>query len=140
MAEQMADLHTVFLSSVLPEWFNNLESSADATNTTLRQVESSLFWAKWALVASVAVTVMMTGWQVWLAAQYEAANDKQQARSELLMTQQLSALQELTKQVAKQSQQTALPHVEGKPANAKSLGTTPLDVKKQTKLGSQKAE
>lgn len=111
MAEQMAGLQTVFLSKVLPEWFRNLEDSASTTNTTLRQAESSLFWAKWALVASVVVSVLMTGWQVWLAREYKLENDKQQESTELLMRQQLKAIQELNMQLArKTTPDPGLPH------------------------------
>jgi len=111
MAGQMAELQTVFLSKVLPEWFRNLEDSASTTNTTLRQAESSLFWAKWALLASVVVSVLMTGWQVWLAREYKLENDKQQEGTELLMRQQLKAIQELNTQLArKATQDTGLPH------------------------------
>lgn len=111
MAGQMAELQTVFLSKVLPEWFRNLEDGASTTNTTLRQAESSLFWAKWALVASVVVSVLMTGWQVWLAREYKLENDKQQDGTELLMQQQLKAIQELNTQLArKATQDPGLPH------------------------------
>ena len=103
MGEQMAALQTVFLSEVLPEWFRNLEDGARATNTTLRQAESSLFWAKWALVASVVLSVLMTGWQVWLAREYKLENDKQQESSELLMRQQLAAVRELNVQLTRKA-------------------------------------
>jgi len=109
MAEHMAALQTAFLSEVLPEWFRNLEEGATTTRTTLQQAESSLFWAKWALIASVVVSVLMTGWQVWLAREYKLENDKQQESTELLMRQQLAAIQELNKQLAtKQNQDTGL--------------------------------
>lgn len=103
MGEQMAALQTVFLSEVLPEWFRNLEDGARATNTTLRQAESSLSWAKWALVASVVLSVLMTGWQVWLAREYKLENDKQQESSELLMRQQLAAIRELNIQLTRKA-------------------------------------
>lgn len=126
MAEQMAALQTVFLSEVLPEWFRNLEDGGKATTTTLRQAEKSLFWAKWALIASVFVSVAMTGWQVWLAREYKVENDKQQETSETLMRQQLRALQELKKPpVAARSEAAQL----NAPATSEtpSLSTTPKE-------------
>jgi len=108
MTEKMAGLHTVFLSEVLPKWNADLQDSADATNTTLRQAKSSLFWAKWALVASVVVSILLTTWQVWQAREYKLENDKQQERSERLMTEQLKAVLELNKQIAKQAQQNEI--------------------------------
>lgn len=109
MAEQMAALQTVFLSEVLPQWFQNLEDGAEATRTTLRQAESSLFWAKWALIASVVVSILMTGWQVWLAREYKLENDKQQENTELLMRQQLEAARELNSQLMKLRQDVVKP-------------------------------
>lgn len=105
MAEQMAGLQTVFLSEVLPQWVQNLEDGANATRTTLRQAETSLSWAKWALVASVVVSIAMTGWQVWLAREYKLENDKQQENTELLLRQQLKAAQDLNAQLQKLSLQ-----------------------------------
>jgi hypothetical protein len=99
MAEQMAALQTTFLSEVLPQWFQNLEDGADATRTTLRQAQSSLFWAKWALVASVVVSILMTGWQVWIAREYKLEDDKQQENIELILKQQLKATQDLNIQL-----------------------------------------
>lgn len=111
MADQMAGLQTVFLSQVLPEWFKNLEEGGEATRTTLRQAETSLLWAKWALIASVIVSVAMTGWQVWLAREYKLENDKQQETSELLMRKQLKALEDMQKQLATATQATPHPAV-----------------------------
>lgn len=110
MADDMAALQTAFLGEVLPEWFRNLEEGANTTNTTLRQAESSLFWAKWALVASVVVSVLMTGWQVWLAREYKLENDKQQESTELLMRQQLKAMQDLNSQLEKKLSHEIVAH------------------------------
>jgi len=103
MAEQLGKLHTVFLTEVIPQWVNDLEASSQATNTTLNQAERSLFWAKWAIIASVVVTVLMTGWQVNIAREYKLENDEQQKTSELLMRKQLEAIQEQNKLLAADS-------------------------------------
>ncbi len=109
MAEQMAGLQTVFLSEVLPTWKSDLQSSADATNLTLDQAKSSLSIAKYALVASVVVSIVLAAWQVWLASEYKRENDKQQEQSQRLMQQQLDAVQELTKQLRTQAKEKSLP-------------------------------
>lgn len=103
MAEQLGKLHTVFLTEVVPQWVNDLEASSQTTNKTLNQAERSLFWAKWALIASVIVTVLMTGWQLYVAREYKLENDGQQKTSELLMRQQLEAVQEHNKRLAADS-------------------------------------
>ncbi len=103
MAEKLGNLHTVFLTDVLPQWVNNLENSSQTTNQTLNQAERSLFWAKWALIASVVVTVLMTGWQLYIAREYKLENDAQQKTSESLMRQQLEVIQEHNKQLVADS-------------------------------------
>lgn len=99
MAEKLAKLHTVFLTEVIPQWVDSLEDNSIAMKTTLSQTEKSLFWAKWALIASVLVTVAMTVWQICIANDYKLENDKQQAESLLVMKEQLKASQELNKQL-----------------------------------------
>lgn len=89
MADKLAELHTLFLMEVIPQWKSELEESANATNTTLRQAERGIFWAKWALGASVFITILMTCWQLWVAREYKLENDLQQDRMERLLTQQL---------------------------------------------------
>jgi hypothetical protein len=131
MASQMEKLQTMFLTEVLPEWHTNLEGSAKSASTALVQAERSLFWAKWALIASVVVTVLMTVWQVWIAHDYNLENDIQQNTSELLMRQQLAASQELNKQLAGESKLLREELVDFK----QSVGT--LQVEKLTKPGKQ---
>ena len=113
MVEEMAKLQTSVQMEVLPQWYKNIEDSSDATNKilnqtekTLNQTEKSLYWARWALIASVIVTVTMTGWQLWIGHQYKLENDAQQNTSESLMRQQLSAAQELNKLIAHSMRRT----------------------------------
>lgn len=99
MADKLANLHTVFLTEVIPQWVDSLEENSDAMKTTLSQAETSLFWAKWALIASVVVTIAMTAWQNSIASDYKLDNDKQQTDAVLIMKEQLKASQELNKQL-----------------------------------------
>lgn len=99
MADKLATLHTVFLTEVIPQWVDSLEKNSGAMRTTLSQTEKSLFWAKWALFASVVVTILMTVWQIWVAREYKLENDQQQSDSVLIMKEQLKASQELNKQL-----------------------------------------
>jgi hypothetical protein len=99
MADKLANLHTVFLTEVIPQWVDSLEENSDAMKTTLSQAETSLFWAKWALIASVVVTIAMTVWQNSIASDYKLDNDKQQTDAVLIMKEQLKASQELNKQL-----------------------------------------
>ena len=105
MADKLANLHTVFLTEVIPQWVDSLEENSDAMKTTLSQAETSLFWAKWALIASVVVTIAMTAWQNSIASDYKLDNDKQQTDAVLIMKEQLKASQELSKQLKTDSVQ-----------------------------------
>lgn len=99
MADKLANLHTVFLTEVIPQWVDSLKDNSDAMKRTLIQTEKSLFWAKWALIASVVVTIAMTAWQNSIASDYKLDNDKQQTDALLIMKEQLKVSQELNKQL-----------------------------------------
>ena len=106
MADKLANLHTVFLTEVIPQWVKSLEENAGAMQQSLSNAEDNLTnaeenlkWAKWALIASVVVTILMTIWQIWIAREYKLENDKQQTASVLIMKEQLKASQELNKQL-----------------------------------------
>lgn len=99
MADKLANLHTVFLTEVIPQWVKSLEENAGAMQQSLSNAEENLKWAKWALIASVVVTILMTIWQIWIAREYKLENDKQQTASVLIMKEQLKASQELNKQL-----------------------------------------
>lgn len=99
MADKLANLHTVFLTEVIPQWVKSLEGNAEAMNISLGNTEKSIKWAKWALIASVVVTIAMTAWQIRIASNYKLDNDQQQTDALLIMKEQLKASQELNKQL-----------------------------------------
>jgi len=105
MADKLANLHTVFLTEVIPQWVKSLEGNAEAMNISLGNTEKSIKWAKWALIASVVVTIAMTAWQICIARDYKLDNDKQQTDAVLIMKEQLKASQELSKQLKTDSVQ-----------------------------------
>lgn len=99
MADKLANLHTVFLTEVIPQWVKSLDGNAEAMKQSFRNAEENLKWAKWALIASVVVTILTTLWQIWIAREYKLENDQQQSDSVLIMKEQLKASQELNKQL-----------------------------------------
>lgn len=139
MADNLAGLHEVFLTQVIPKWKEELEEGTKATTTTLQQAERNIKLAKWALVASVVATVLMTCWQLWIARAYKLEADSQQDRMEHLMTAQLEESRKANQRLADDAKQlreslaraasAAAPAVTNVPArkgdgNAKrSLGT-----------------
>ena len=105
MADNLAGLHTLFLTQVIPEWKDDLKESTKATTTALQQAEQNIKLAKWALVASVFATVLMTCWQLWIARTYKLEADVQQDRMERLMTEQLEESRRANQQLADDARQ-----------------------------------
>lgn len=105
MADKLANLHTVFLTEVIPQWVSSLKLNGEAMNQSLQNADDNLRWAKWALIASVIVTLATTVWQIWIAHDYKLENDTQQTDALLIMKEQLKASQELNKQLTTDSMQ-----------------------------------
>ena len=108
MADKLANLHTVFLTEVIPQWVSSLKLNGEAMNQSLQNADDNLRWAKWAkwaLIASVIVILATTVWQIWIAHDYKLENDTQQTDALLIMKEQLKASQELNKQLTTDSMQ-----------------------------------
>ena len=99
MADKLANLHTVFLTEVIPQWVSSLKVNGEAMNQSLQNAEDNLRWAKWALMASVVVTILMTVWQIRIAHNYKVENDKQQSDALLILKKQLETSQQLNSQL-----------------------------------------
>ena len=103
MADKLANLHTVFLTEVIPQWVSSLKANGVAMNKSLKNADDNLKWAKWALMGSVVVTILMTIWQIMIAHDYKVENDKQQSDALLIMKEQLETSQQLNKQLTTES-------------------------------------
>lgn len=132
MADKVADVTQVVMTKVLPEWFQNLRESAEASKTSLRHAENSLFWAKWALFGSIVATVVMTGLQLWVGRDYQQSNDEQQARVEKLLVDQLEESRRLNRQLAEESKQLrgALERLNTAPAPSPPTGAASQNPKR----------
>jgi hypothetical protein len=117
MADRVAEVTQVVMTKVLPEWFQNLKESAEASKTSLQHAENSLFWAKWALFGSIVATVVMTGLQLWVGRDYQRSNDEQQTRVEKLLIDQLEESRRFNRQLTEESKQLreALERLKGAP-------------------------
>ncbi len=100
MGARVGELSTTIVGTAIPEWMKKLEGDREATQKTLDQARNSLRWTKWAVIASVLVTMVMTGWQVWLAREYKLDNDNQQNVIESLLREQLEVARQFRKQAA----------------------------------------
>lgn len=99
MAAQIGELSQTIVTKAIPEWLNKIEGDRQSAQATLEQARDSLKWTKWAVTASVVVTVAMTGWQVWLASEYKRDNDEQQEAAMQVMREQLKKADVLNRQL-----------------------------------------
>lgn len=129
MADKLADLHTVFLTKIIPEWTSSLEENSKAMNKSFHNAEQNLKWAKWALIASVIVTIATTVWQIWIAHDYKLENDKQEADAVLIMKAQLKASQDLTEQLKADSTQLKKELLDLKKADKKPYASQSVNSK-----------
>lgn len=97
MGAQLGELSQTIVTKAVPEWMSKLEGDRESAKTTLEQARDSLKWTKWAVMASVVITLATTGWQVWIAREYKIDNDRQQAVSERLLREQLETAQQSQK-------------------------------------------
>lgn len=120
MVEQITNLTQLFIGDVFPKWQQKLKddqaaadkgrqlAEADAAKrqleaqSSLDQANQNLKVAKWALIASVAVSLAMTGWQLWVAKSYReqdaVAQAAQQLKSDAMVLKQQEVLEALSKQ------------------------------------------
>lgn len=97
----VAGLNQTMVQDVFPAWFNKLAEDQKAAEKAFSQAANGLWWTKWAVIASVLVTIMATWWQVDIAESIDRENSKQQIRAETVLREQLAAQQKLLEQQAK---------------------------------------
>lgn len=97
----VAGLNQTMVQDVLPAWFNKIEEDQKAAKGAFDQAARGLSWTKWAVIASVLVTIVATWWQVDVAKGIDRENSEQQKRTETVMREQLAAQQKLIEQQAK---------------------------------------
>lgn len=97
----VAGLNQTMVQDVLPAWFNKIAEDQNAAKGAFNQAARGLWWTKWAVIASVLVTIVATWWQVDVAKSIDRENSKQQTRTEAVLREQLAAQQKLLEQQAK---------------------------------------
>jgi len=97
----VAGLNQTLVQDVLPAWFHNIEEDQKAAKSAFDQAARGLWWTKWAVIASVFVTIAATWWQVDVAKSIDRENSEQQKRSEAILREQLAAQQKFIEQQAK---------------------------------------
>lgn len=94
----VAGLNQTIVQDILPAWFNKIEEDQTAATGAFNQAAHGLWWTKWAVTASVLVTIAATWWQVDVAKSIDRENSEQQRRAETVLREQLSAQQKLIEQ------------------------------------------
>lgn len=97
----VAGLNQTMVQDVLPAWFKKIGEDQQSAKESAGQAARSLQWTKWAVIASVFVTIAATWWQVDVARSIDRENSEQQKRVETLLREQLEAQQKLITQQAK---------------------------------------
>lgn len=97
----VAGLNQTLVQDVLPAWFKKIEEDQGAAKGAFDQAARGLWWTKWAVIASVFVTIAATWWQVDVAKSIDRENSEQQKRAENVLREQLAAQQKLLDQQAK---------------------------------------
>lgn len=132
MVDQITSLTQLFIGDVFPKWQQKLKDDQAAADESRKQVEAdaikrqqeaqvslnqanqNLKVAMWALIASVAMSLAMTGWQLWVAKSYReqdaVAQKEQQSKPDALAIKQQEVLERLSKQLdeAKAAQASAV--------------------------------
>lgn len=97
----VAGLNQAMVQDVLPAWFKKIGEDQQAAKESAGQAARSLQWTKWAVIASVLVTIVATWWQIDVAKSIDRESSEQQKRVEVILKEQLAAQQNLIEQQAK---------------------------------------
>ena len=100
LVEVVGGLNQTLVKDVLPAWFKQVESDQHQAEEAFRQAGRSLWWTKWAVIASVVVSLLATWWQISVAREIDRENSASQRTSESLLREQLAAQQKLAEQKA----------------------------------------
>lgn len=100
----VAGLNQTMVQDVLPAWFNKIAEDQNAAKGAFDQAARGLWWTKWAVIASVLVTIVATWWQVDVAKSINRENSEQQTRAEVVLREQLTAQQKLLEQQTKDAE------------------------------------
>ena len=89
MTAEIGKLTTTLVGEVIPTWFSRLKAEQEEQIRLLQREKRNLMWTQIALFVSILLTIVGTGWQMWIAKQYKVENDQQQDRIKLLLKRQV---------------------------------------------------
>ena len=91
LVEVVGGLNQMIVKDVLPAWFAGAKSDQENAEQAFKTAGKSLKWTKWAVIASVVVSVFATWWQVTVTREIDQENSVAQRTSESLLREQLAA-------------------------------------------------
>lgn len=103
LVEVVAGINQTLVKDLLPAWVRQVEASQNGATVAFNQAATGLKWTKWAVIASVVVTILVTWWQVSVARDIDRENSVQQKRVENILGEQLAAQQRLIDQQVRDS-------------------------------------
>ena len=79
LVEVVAGINQTLVKDLLPAWVRQVKASQNGAKVAFNQAATGL---KWAVIASVVVTILVTWWQVSVARDIDRENSVQQKRVE----------------------------------------------------------
>lgn len=105
LAAVVGGLNQTLVTEVLPSWFRQVENDQKSAKDSFDHAASGLWWTKWAVIASVVVTILVTWWQVSVARDIDRENSAQQQKAEVLLREQLAVQKRLIEQQGRDAAQ-----------------------------------
>lgn len=91
LVEVVGGLNQTIVKDVLPAWFATAKSDQENAEQAFKTAGKSLKWTKWAVIASVFVSIVATWWQISVTRAIDRENSLAQQRSESLLREQLAS-------------------------------------------------
>lgn len=100
LVEVVGGLNQTLVENILPAWVQKIEGDQKHAELALIQAGKNLNWTKWAVVASIVASFILTTWQIYVAHTIDRDNSGTQRTTEHLLREQLLTQQKLTDQQA----------------------------------------
>lgn len=98
LVEVMGGLNQTIVVDVLPAWFQKVKDDQTQAEQTVIQASRSLWWTKWAVIASVIVAVLSTALQTGITFKLDGSNSATQQETMEILRAQLSSQSKLLEQ------------------------------------------
>jgi hypothetical protein len=104
LVEVVVGLNQTLVTEVLPSWIKQVEHDQRGAKESFEQAANGIRWTKWAVIASIVVTMLATWWQVSVARDIDRENSVQQLKALDMLRAQLVVQQKFADQQAQESE------------------------------------